>query len=351
MALGGIAAVLAGIVASITVFAIQASRAKHDARDGQSQALAGQAVASLGSDPLAGLRLAIRAAEASPTSDAESALRAALTADPLRDTLHGVPGPASIAVFSPDGKLVVTGSGDRTARIWDVASGRGIQTLKGHTDVVSSAAFSPDGTLVVTAGDDRTARIWDVASGRSTQTLRGHSARSAVFSPDGKLVATAGGDGTASIWDVPSGGSLRTLKGPGTSAVFSPDGKLVVTAHFDGAVVWVVASGRRLHILGARQQRPFACTEPYNCPTSASAAFSPDGKLVVTDSDTDHPDLGRSQRPSGAHPRRQRGRHRRLRLERRRVQPGRQARRRTREGRVRLERRQWPPSANPHRAQ
>ena len=75
------------------------------------------------------------------------------------------------AVFSPNGRLVLTGSHDGRARIWDAASGRLLHTLR-HTDMVNSAVFSPDGKRVVTAGWDDTARLWDVASGRSLYILR-----------------------------------------------------------------------------------------------------------------------------------------------------------------------------------
>ena len=64
------------------------------------------------------------------------------------------------AVFPPDGRRVVTASLDKTARIWDPATGRELFKLAGHENAVLSAAFSPDGSRVVTARSDTTARVW-----------------------------------------------------------------------------------------------------------------------------------------------------------------------------------------------
>jgi len=70
------------------------------------------------------------------------------------------------AVFSPDGKLVLTASDDNTSRIYEVASGKELQVLSGHTSGVNSAVFSPDGKLALTASRDKTSRIFEVASGK-----------------------------------------------------------------------------------------------------------------------------------------------------------------------------------------
>jgi WD40 repeat protein len=109
------------------------------------------------------------------------------------------------AAFSPDGKRIVTASEDKTARVWDAATGQPIgEPLYGHEDFVTSAAFSPDGARIVTASSDNTARVWDAASGEMLRELKGHggTVASAAFSPDGARIVTASWDKTAVVWDV-----------------------------------------------------------------------------------------------------------------------------------------------------
>ena len=77
--------------------------------------------------------------------------------------------------FSPDGRPFATASADKTARLWDSATGEYRRTLTGHTSEVLGVAFSPDGRLLATAGGDRTARLWDPATGEHLRTLTGHT--------------------------------------------------------------------------------------------------------------------------------------------------------------------------------
>ncbi len=88
---------------------------------------------------------------------------------------RGTPQVVRSASFSPDGSRIVTASGDKTAKVWDAASGAEILTLKGHTDTVFSASFSPDGSRIVTASRDNTAKVWDATTGAEVLTLKGHT--------------------------------------------------------------------------------------------------------------------------------------------------------------------------------
>ena len=172
--------------------------------------------------------------------------------------------------------MLASGSADATVRLWDVASGREIRTLSGHTAVVHSVAFSPDGKLLASGSADTTVRLWDVASAREIRTLSGHTnvVTSIVFSPDSNLLASGGYDNTIKLWDVAAGRELRTLSGHRNwvgSVAFSPDGALLASGSMDHTTkLWDVASGREIRTLSG--QTAFV----------SSVAFSPDGKVLAS---------------------------------------------------------------------
>jgi WD40 repeat protein len=77
--------------------------------------------------------------------------------------------------FSADGRRIVTGSGDQSAKVWDARTGTPLLELKGETGVVMSVAFSADGRRIVTGSDDRTAKVWDARTGTPLLELKGHT--------------------------------------------------------------------------------------------------------------------------------------------------------------------------------
>ncbi len=160
-------------------------------------------------------------------------------------------GPVLVALFSPDeeGERVVTGSADSTARVWDAATGRPLANPLRHAGPVNTAAFSPNGLWVVTGSDDKTARVWDVTTGRSVgqPILHGDPVRFVSFIPSRRRVLTASGN-TVRVWEaatgLPMGEALRHGNAVNT-AVFSPDNTRVLTASDDHtARVWDVLFGK-----------------------------------------------------------------------------------------------------------
>jgi WD40 repeat protein len=180
----------------------------------------------------------------------------------------------STADFSPDTKMVVTGSYDETARVWDMATGKVKLVLGGHTDNVSSAAFSPDSTRVLTAAFDGKVRVWNVAELFKPTKFDGHRdvVSAVAFSPDGEQFVSGSWDGTARLWSTASSNSHLTFKGHKkavTSARFSKDGQRVVTGSWDGtAKIWDAATARV--VLSIQENRPVL-----------AAAFSTDGLKVL----------------------------------------------------------------------
>ncbi len=180
-------------------------------------------------------------------------------------------------VFSPDGTRILTASGDGTAKLWDATSGKLITSF-GHQDEVNHATFSQDGTRILTASADNSAKLWDAASGKLIASFdHGDEVNDAVFSPDGARILTASKDKTAKLWDGASGRLIASFvhQDEISHGAFSPDGTRILTASRDKtAKLWDAASGKLIASFDHQG-------------SVKNAAFSPDGARILTAS-ADH---------------------------------------------------------------
>ena len=178
--------------------------------------------------------------------------------------------------FSSDGKMLASGLADYTIKLWDVKTGNVINTLTGHTDRVTSVAFNPYGKMLASGSWDNSIKLWDVKTGTITRTLTGHknTVDSVAFSPDGKMLASGSADSTIKLWDVKTGNKIHTLKCYTfmdwvTSVAFSPDGTILASAAKDTIKLWNVKTGKEIHTL-------IVYKDFVN-----SVAFSPDGIMLA----------------------------------------------------------------------
>lgn len=179
--------------------------------------------------------------------------------------------------FAPDGKRVLTASDDRTAQLWDATTGEPLQpALTGHEDRVRQAHFSVDGSRIVTASNDKTARVWDADSAQEQLVLRGHewAVLCSEFSRDGKRIITGGEDNVAILWDAVTGEQLLKLPGHTdsvTAVAFSPDGSRALTGSQDNTVkLWDAHTGKEILTLEGHREEV------------TSVSFSPDGQTVLS---------------------------------------------------------------------
>jgi WD40 repeat protein len=192
--------------------------------------------------------------------------------------------------FSPDGRLVLTGSDDGVARLWDVSTQTEIRPFTGPGGRLTAAALSADGRDVFTLSlADRTARTWDRETGQQVRAmLTSVGVFSSAFSPNGALLLTgdydvpegpAGSTCAVRLWDAGTGQQLRCFSGSGSNIsalAFSPDGRYGLSVANDNVVrVWDLKTGEQVRAFTGHTDLVWAAT------------FSPDGRFVLTGS-SDH---------------------------------------------------------------
>ena len=178
--------------------------------------------------------------------------------------------------WSPDGKLIVSISHDKTAKIWNANDGTLLHTLE-HEMEVETVSWSPDGTQIASAGDDNLISIWTVSDGALFRTIDTHAEWiiGLSWSPEGTKIVGGGGF-RVSVWDSISGSLLQTYwhNTSVSNAVWSPDGELLATVGNDNTIrIWdgTASSVRPLHTLRIE-----------NLTTFSKVAWSPDGVFLAT---------------------------------------------------------------------
>jgi WD40 repeat protein/energy-coupling factor transporter ATP-binding protein EcfA2 len=198
----------------------------------------------------------------------------------VQQYLNGHTQPVTSVAFSPDGKILASGSYDNTIIFWDMPTRQALgPPLREHAGVVQSVEFSPDGTRLASAGDDRRVILWDVETRQPVgEITTGHEStiRSLAFSPDANMLATGSFDHKIRLWDTETLTQLGELEGhtDGVYAVaFNRDGTLASASMDHTILLWDI---------DAMQQLGDALVG--HSDTVTSLAFSPDGKTMASGS-------------------------------------------------------------------
>lgn len=191
-------------------------------------------------------------------------------------TLTGHTGEVSDCAFSPDGKILVTASADKTIKLWDIYTGVEIATFTGHKYEIYCCDYSPVAKLLITAGGyDPDLRLWDTKMGKLKTVLAGHQdgVLCCAFSPDGQTIVSGSMDRSVRFWDVESGVEIRKLTNLGvvSSIVFSQDGRMIAFINNEEMRVRIIFTK------SYRQKAVFSSSTSFY----SSCDFSPDGNILA----------------------------------------------------------------------
>src|SRR5258705_9528331 len=139
--------------------------------------------------------------------------------------------------FSPDGRQLVSGSGDHTIQLWNIQTGALLQVMSGHNDAVLSLAYSPNGMFIASGSPDTTVRIWAATTGLQVAMYAGHATPvwCVAFSADGACIASGSTDGKVHVWSM--NGTL------GSEKVFATPEDVIYLAYTNPNKLMVISVG------------------------------------------------------------------------------------------------------------
>lgn len=198
----------------------------------------------------------------------------------LLNTIKGHSNFVHAVAFSPDSRILASGSKDNTVKLWDRRTGKELQTLSsGALSEIWAITISPSGRMLASGHwQDKTVKLWDLEKGQLLHTLKGHlgEVRAVAFSPNGKILASSSHDKTIKLWFADTGKLLHTFSGHTnhvTSIAFSSDGKTFASASDDKSIkLWNLDTLKLINTFNGHSAEVL------------SILFSPDGQTLVSGS-------------------------------------------------------------------
>jgi WD40 repeat protein len=193
-------------------------------------------------------------------------------------TITGLRARPNDALITGDNKYALSGGKDNIVTLWDLTAipPKIVRTFEGHNGAIKSIDISRDGRMVATGSTDRTVRVWDFQSANLVYELQGHSkdVNCVTFSPDGKTLASGGADGIINLWNMNNGSRIISKpvhKGFVRDLVFSPDGKLLASCGDDKLIyTWQIPGLNKTGTFEGHKDRVQVVD------------FSPDGKTLIS---------------------------------------------------------------------
>jgi hypothetical protein len=186
------------------------------------------------------------------------------------------PGEFFTVAIAPDGKHAVTGATGGAVCVWEIATGKLVRQFDKHTATVYDAAVSSRGDVALTGGRDSIGRLWNFSTGEELLQLAGHRTwiRAVAVSPDGKRALTGSYDKVMRLWDLERGEMVREFRSDQDwiwDIALTPSGQTAACVSGTQVEMWDLESGQRL--------RAFTCADAGN---GTAVDISPDGRLVIS---------------------------------------------------------------------